>query len=108
MASLGADVVNSDLAHDVSAFLAGLAPAAPADHSAHGAHHGGAHAAGHGAHGAPHDAHGKEKGWVVGLDKRESSKNENTRREMEALSREMFPFIEPYRIEMGQLDEKLL
>lgn len=62
MASLGADVVNSDLAHDVSAFLAGLAPAAPADHSAH---HGGAHAAaGHGAHGASsHDAHGKDE-WA--------------------------------------------
>ncbi|GMT02853.1 hypothetical protein PENTCL1PPCAC_25027, partial [Pristionchus entomophagus] len=48
IANLAADVVNSDLAHDVSEFLKQLAPPAVVDHSGHGAH-GGAHA-GHGDH----------------------------------------------------------
>lgn len=48
IANLGADVVNSDVAHDVSDFLAALGPATPVDHSGHAGH--GDHA-GHGAHG---------------------------------------------------------
>ncbi|GMR33157.1 hypothetical protein PMAYCL1PPCAC_03352 [Pristionchus mayeri] len=58
IANLGADVVNSDVAHDVSEFLAALAPPAHGEHAAGG---GGAHAAhDHGAH------HGERGGMQSG------------------------------------------